>query len=164
MKQPIKLFIAGGTVDKQYHEKTGLLGFDKSNIPEMLKQARSQLFIDVEQLMMIDSLDMTEEQRETIVRRCVEVPEDHIVITHGTDTMTKTGRLIQQTVKDKVIILTGAIRPFAFGSSDGFFNIGCTLAFVQTAKPGVYIVMNGKLFPTDKVEKNTETGIFETID
>ena len=157
----IKILITGGTFDKEYMELTGELIFKNTHVHEMLKLARCRLDVKIRTLMMIDSLEMTDYHRNIILQKCKNSKEDKIIITHGTDTMTKTAKHLGDRIKNKTIILTGALVPFAFGSSDGHFNLGSALAFVQALPPGVYIAMNGKYFPYDKVRKNTITGEFE---
>ncbi len=162
-RQPIRIFVTGGTFDKQYDEVKGCLFFEDSHLSTMLKLGRSRLLVEVRTLMMIDSLEMSAADREIIVEQCRAVPESRIVITHGTDTMAVTGRVLAERVADKTIVLTGAMIPYAFGSSDGLFNLGSALAFVQTLPPGVYLAMNGRCFPAARVHKNTVTGIFEDV-
>jgi len=160
---PIKIFITGGTFDKEYNELNGTLFFKDTHLPEMLALGRSRIDVSITTLMMIDSLDMTEEDRKMIVRHCVESEEDKIVITHGTDTMAETARFIAGHIHNKTIVLTGAMIPYKFGSSDGLFNMGSALAFVQTLPLGVYICMNGKYFSWDNVRKNKSAGEFEKV-
>ncbi len=159
----IKILVTGGTFDKEYLELTGDLIFKNTHIYEMLKLARCKLDAKIRTLMMIDSLEMTEYHRTIILEKCRNSKEDKIVITHGTDTMAKTAKMLGETIKDKTIVLTGALVPYAFGSSDGLFNLGSALAFVQALPNGVYIVMNGRYFNYDNVKKNTITGEFEEI-
>ncbi|MCA9732303.1 MAG: asparaginase [Deferribacteres bacterium] len=159
----IKILITGGTFDKTYNEITGELQFKDTHLPEMLKTARSRLPIIVRNIMMVDSLDMTDTDRQIILNICKKAEEKHIVITHGTDTMEQTARLLGENIREKTIVLTGALIPFAFGSSDGFFNLGSALSFVQALPEGVYIAMNGRYFNWDNVRKNRELGIFEAI-
>ena len=159
----IKIFAAGGTFDKSYNEIEGCLFFKDTHVPKMLKLGRCNLEIDVETLMMIDSLDMSDNGREIILESCKNSREDKIVITHGTDTMVETARVLANSLKDKTIVLTGAMIPYEFGSSDGLFNLGCSLAFVQTLPHGVYISMNGKYFHWNNVKKNKQAGIFEKL-
>lgn len=159
----IRIFVTGGTFDKEYNELTGELFFKETHLPEMLKLGRSSVDVTVRTLMMIDSLNMTDEDRELIVHQCQHAAESKIIITHGTDTMTTTARVLAERIKDKTIVLTGAMIPYKFGSSDGFFNLGSALAFVQTLVPGVYVVMNGRYFPWENVRKNRQTGVFEAI-
>jgi L-asparaginase len=157
----IRVFITGGTFDKEYNELTGQLYFQDSHLPEMLKLGRARLPLEVRTLMMVDSLDMTADDRELIAEHCRAAPEHRIVITHGTDTMAETARAIAASVQGKTIVLTGAMVPYKFGSSDGMFNLGSAIAFVQTLPPGVYVAMNGRAFPADRVRKNRQTGMFE---
>jgi len=140
----IKLFLTGGTFDKEYNELTGELFFKDTHLPEMLALGRCRLDVDLRTLMMVDSLCMTDDDRDVIARSCLKSDVDRIVITHGTDTMVETARVIAGMVSDKTIVLTGAMIPYKFGSSDGLFNLGSSLAFVQTLPPGVYISMNGR--------------------
>ena len=159
----IKIFITGGTFDKEYNELDGKLFFKRTHLPEMLKLGRSGLKIDIVTLMMIDSLDMTDADRKIILENCKKTKEDKILITHGTDTMVETAKVLGNSIKDKTIVLTGAMIPYKFGSSDGLFNLGSSLAFVQTLPHGVYISMNGKCFHWGNVRKNKNTGIFDEI-
>lgn len=159
----IQLFVTGGTFDKEYNYITGELFFKDSHLPEMFERGRCALELDIRTLMMVDSLEMTEEDRGIIVHNCRKSQHQRILLTHGTDRMVETARaLAQAQLTDKTIVLTGAMVPYAFGtSSDGFFNLGSALAFVQSLPPGVYIVMNGRYFDWDKVRKNRQTGFFE---
>jgi L-asparaginase len=159
----ICIFITGGTFDKEYNELKGELFFKETHLPEMLDRSRSTLEVRVQTLMMIDSLQMSEQDRELIIARCRDAKESRIVITHGTDTMEVTARVLAAKVPGKTIVLTGAMIPYKFGSSDGFFNLGCSLAFVQTLPAGVYVAMNGRFFKSDNVRKNRETGQFEEL-
>ena len=160
----IRVFITGGTFDKEYNELDGSLFFQDTHLPEMLKLGRCNLDVELRTLMMIDSLEMGVDERELIVFQCNKSDEDKIVITHGTDTMTETAKILAEKVKDKTVVLTGAMIPYKFGSSDGLFNLGSALAFVQTLPHGVYIAMNGKIFNWDNVRKNKQTGQFEQLD
>lgn len=159
----IRIFITGGTFDKEYNELNGELFFKETHLPEMLQRARSTLDTTVRTLMMIDSLLMTDVDRELICHQVQNAPEEKIVITHGTDTMTVTAKVLAETVKNKTIVITGAMIPYKFGSSDGFFNLGGALAFAQTLPHGVYICMNGRYFNWDNVRKNKRTGVFEEL-
>ncbi len=160
---PIKILITGGTFDKEYDEINGTLYFKDTHVPEMLKLGRCRLDIQIRTVMMIDSLDMTEADRQLILENCKKSPEKKIVITHGTDTMVETAKVLGENIKGKTIVLTGAMIPYAFGSSDGLFNLGSALSFVQALPHGVYIAMNGKYFTWDNVRKNRERGVFEEI-
>jgi L-asparaginase len=163
MSPPIRLFVTGGTFDKEYDEIHGTLEFRDTHLPEMLAMARSRLDVSVRTLMMVDSLEMTDADRELIAHNCSDAPEPHIVITHGTDTMVETARVLAGTVTDKTVVLTGAMIPIAFGSSDGLFNLGGALAVVQVLPAGVYIAMNGRIFDWHDVRKNGDTGVFEAL-
>lgn len=160
---PIKILITGGTFDKEYDEINGTLYFKDTHVPEMLKLGRCRLDTHLRTVMMIDSLEMTNADRDIILENCKKSPEDKIVITHGTDTMIETARVLAQGIKNKTIVLTGAMIPYAFGSSDGLFNLGSALSFVQALPPGVYIATNGKFFTWDNVRKNRDLGEFEEI-
>lgn len=159
----IRILVTGGTFDKEYNERTGQLFFKDTHIAEMLRLGRSRVEVSIRTIMMIDSLEMSEADRALIVQNCVQAEEDRIVITHGTDTMTETAAEIARAVTGKTAVLTGAMIPYAFGSSDGLFNLGSALSFVQVLPAGVYVAMNGKCFPWDRVRKNRERGEFEEI-
>jgi len=159
----IKILVTGGTFDKEYDEIAGKLYFKHTHVPEILQLGRSNLPIDVCPLMMIDSLEMTGEDRKLIVQHCRECVEPRIVITHGTDTMETTAQELGRAGLDKTIVLTGAMVPYKFGSSDGLFNLGSALAFVQSLPPGVYVAMNGRYFDWNNVRKNKASGIFEEV-
>ena len=161
---PVRIFVTGGTFDKTYDQITGRLVFGDTHLPEMLDLGRSRVDVSIRTLMMVDSLDMTDADRELIVRNCRQCDESRIVITHGTDTMVETARALASGLTDKTIVLTGAMVPYAFGSSDGLFNLGSALSFAQALPPGVYIAMNGQCFVWDRVRKNKSTGIFEPLD
>lgn len=160
----IRIFVTGGTFDKEYNEIEGKLYFKDSHIKELLTLGRCKVDYVHTTLMMVDSLEMTEADRHTILDNCRRCPEDKIIITHGTDTMVDTGRVLGTAKLDKTIILTGAMIPFKFGSSDGLFNMGCALGFVQSLPHGVYIAMNGRVFNWDNVRKNRKLGEFEELE
>ena len=157
----VRIFVTGGTFDKEYDELTGRLFFNKSHLREMLELGRSKIDLNISTLMMKDSLEMDETDRSLIADNCLNATEKNIIVTHGTDTMVKTARSIALKNTDKVIVLTGAMIPYKFGSSDGLFNLGAAIGFVQSLKKGVYVAMNGKCFDYDSVVKNNETGEFE---
>ena len=159
----IRIFVTGGTFDKEYNELNGELYFKDTHLHEMLKLGRCKADVQIRTLMMIDSLSMTEEDRQIILHNCKSAAEDRIIITHGTDTMEETAQLLQAAGLDKTIVLTGAMVPYKFGSSDGLFNLGSAIAFAQTLPSGVYISMNGKCFSADRVSKNKKTGVFEDL-
>ena len=162
----IQVFVTGGTFDKEYNYIDGKLFFQDTHLPRMFERGRCTLPIDVKTLMMIDSLEMTDADRQIIAHNCFRAKTDQIIITHGTDTMVETGKYLStaEGLDQKTIVLTGAMIPYAFGtSSDGFFNLGSALAFVQVLTPGIYIVMNGRYFRWDEVRKNKKTGFFEAV-
>jgi L-asparaginase len=159
----IRILITGGTFDKEYNERTGQLFFKDTHIAEMLRLGRSRVEVTIRTVMMIDSLEMTDADRALIVQNCLQSDEERIVITHGTDTMSESATAVARAVSGKTVVFTGAMIPYAFGSSDGLFNLGSALSFVQVLPPGVYIAMNGKCFPWDRVRKNRERGEFEEI-
>ncbi len=160
----IRIFVTGGTFDKEYDEINGRLFFKDSHVAEMLRLGRSAVDVEVRTLMMIDSLEMSDEDRALILHACQTCPEDRIVITHGTDTMSLTARVLgEASLSSKVIVLTGAMIPYKFGSSDGLFNLGSSLAFAQTLSPGVYVAMNGRVFNWNNVMKDKRTGEFREL-
>lgn len=159
----VRIFVTGGTFDKEYNEIHGTLFFKDTHLHEMLALGRCKAEVEIQTLMMIDSLEMTEEERRTILDKCREAREERIIVTHGTDTMEVTATLLGRAGLAKTIVLTGAMVPYKFGSSDGLFNLGSALAFVQTLPAGVYVAMNGKYFPWNNVRKNKSTGEFEKI-
>ena len=161
----IQVFVTGGTFDKEYNYITGELYFRDTHLKEMFDRGRCEVAIDIKTLMMVDSLEMRDEDRAIIVYNCAKTPADRILLTHGTDRMVETARLLAESnIVGKTIVLTGAMIPYAFGtSSDGFFNLGSALGFTQVLPPGVFVVMNGRYFPWDQVRKNRQTGTFEEI-
>ena len=162
----IQVFVTGGTFDKDYNFLNGQLFFKDTHLPKMFQRGRCSLDIDVKTLMMMDSLEMTEEDRNIIVHNCRRTKHHLIILTHGTDTLVETAKYLHQAaIKDKTIVLTGALIPYAFGnSSDGFFNLGSALGFVQTLPSGVYVAMNGRYFDCNNVKKNLRTGYFEEME
>ena len=159
----VKIFITGGTFDKEYDEINGRLYFNDTHLPEILDLGRCDLEVSVRTLMMVDSLEMTDHDRELIKDACHRCEEKRIVITHGTDTMEVTARMLGEAKIDKTIVLTGAMIPYKFGSSDGLFNLGTALAFVQSLPAGVYVAMNGRYFTWQNVRKNRAKGTFEEL-
>ncbi len=160
MAEPIQIFVTGGTFDKEYDELTGRLSFRATHLGEMLRLGRCRLDLRVETLMMVDSLDMTDQQRVTIVDRCRECDADRIVLTHGTDTLAETARALVAARLARTVVLTGAMVPYAFGSSDGLFNLGSALSFAQVLPHGVWVAMNGRALPGAGVRKDRATGVF----
>lgn len=159
----IAILVTGGTFDKEYDEHSGNLFFRETHLKEMLHLGRCRLSTRIEVIMLKDSLEMTARDRARILRSCLDAPEQRLIITHGTDTMEITARYLQGRVPSKTIILTGAMIPYRFGSSDGLFNIGSALAFSQTLPPGVFVAMNGRLFPANRVTKNKKRGYFHLL-
>ena len=157
----IKIFATGGTFDKEYNEINGELYFKETNLFKLLELGRSRIDVQIETLMMIDSLEMSDKDRNYISDQCKKEPANKIIITHGTDTMVETASFLAQKIKDKLIILTGAMIPINFGSSDGLFNLGSALSFIQVLQPGIYITMNGRYFQWNDVYKNKKLGVFE---
>jgi L-asparaginase len=160
---PIKIFVTGGTFDKEYNELNGELYFKKTHLHEMLALGRSQLKVDIETIMMKDSLEMSNDDRNKIVQQCLESDVSKILITHGTDTMVETATLLAKKITTKTIVLTGAMIPYKFGSSDGLFNLGSALSFLQSLPHGIYIAMNGNIFNWDNVKKNKKLGLFQPL-
>lgn len=162
----VQIFVTGGTFDKEYNYLTGELTFVNSNVPNMLKKGRCGIDVEVETLFLKDSLYITDEDRQLIAEACIKSSSDRILITHGTDTMVDTAMFLSSEVllQHKTIVLTGAMIPYTFGaSSDGFFNLGSALSFVQDKEHGVYVAMNGRCFDGHHVKKNYNTGFFEEI-
>jgi len=157
----IRIFITGGTFDKEYNELTGQLYFKETHLQNLLEMGRNKVPVIITTLMLIDSLEMTDKIRMQIMQQCRDCKEDKIIITHGTDTMAETAKLLAKNSMNKTIVLTGAMIPIKFGSSDGLFNLGSALAFVQSLQRGVYVAMNGRCFNGDNVRKNKLTGRFE---
>jgi len=161
--EPIRILVTGGTFDKEYNELTGELFFQSTHTGDMLRLGRCLVEVEIETLMMIDSLQMTDAGRRQILERCASVVEKRIVITHGTDTMAETAAVLGSGLRGKTVVLTGAMVPYTFGSSDGLFNLGTAMAFVQTLGEGVYVAMNGRCFPWDSVRKDRARGVFESV-
>ncbi len=159
----LKIFATGGTFDKVYNEADGSLIFRETHLNNILNDAKSKIDIEIETIMLVDSLYMEDRHRQEILDKCSSCKEDMIVITHGTDTMTETAKLLGEEIKGKTIVLTGAMVPYSFAKSDANFNLGCAIAFAQTLPKGTYITMHGKIFNHDNVRKNKETNEFEMI-
>ncbi|MDO8835512.1 MAG: asparaginase domain-containing protein [Vicinamibacterales bacterium] len=157
----IRILVTGGTFDKQYDEINGRLAFTDSQLPEMLRLGRCMVDVAVRTVMLVDSLEMTDADRELIAQNCQQSPESRIVVTHGTDTLVESAAVVAARVTDKTVVLTGAMVPYAFGSSDGLFNLGSAISFAQVLPPGVYVAMNGRCFAHDRVRKNRKAGVFE---
>ena len=160
----VRLLITGGTIDKVYNQSNGELEFDKTHFTEMVKRSRVEVDLTLEEIMLLDSLDMVDKERDIIVNSCMSCEEDFILITHGTDTMCDTARLIGESNIDKTIVLFGAMVPYAVSNSDALFNFGCALGSLQLLESGVYVAMNGRVLPWDDVEKNRALGVFQYIE
>lgn len=157
----VRILMTGGTMDKHYNELNGELIFTRSTVPEMLAQGRARLSVELQTLMLKDSLDMDDDDRRAIVSACAGCEETRVVITHGTDTMIETAASLAAAVAGKTIVLLGAMVPYRFKNSDALFNLGAAVTAAQTLEHGVYITMNGKVFGHDDVTKNREIGEFE---
>lgn len=163
MTETIAILVTGGTFDKEYDELTGRLFFRETHVAEMLRLGRCNLEMDVRSLMLVDSLDMTDLHRGRILEHCAGIASRRVVITHGTDTMVETAKYLARSIHDKTIVLTGAMVPYRFGSSDGMFNLGCAIAYASTLPSGVYVAMNGRYFQHAEVRKNRILGVFEAL-
>ncbi len=162
-EEAIRILMTGGTIDKEYNPLSGELMFSKSHLSNMLNQVKCKVRFILEEVMLKDSLQMMREDREEILKKCINYLEDKIIVTHGTDTMVETAQVLGSDVKGKTVVLVGAMIPYAFGASDALFNLGCAFSAVQALKQGVYITMNGKIFHWDNVRKNKESGEFEEL-
>ncbi len=158
----IRLIITGGTIDCQRKEGTHYF-FGETHLPQMLQQARVTVKTTLQVLFLKDSLHTTDEDRHAILQACIASPEDKIVITHGTDTMHLTAKVLGEKIKDKTIVLLGAMIPYNQPNSDALFNLGCAMASVQILGTGVYVTMHGRIFSWHNVRKNRESGLFEPI-
>ncbi len=158
----IKIITTGGTIDKIYFDQKSQFEVGESQISEMLQEANITFEYEVESLMQKDSLEMTAEDRQIIYQRVVTTPQQHILLTHGTDTMLNTAQTLQD-IPNKVIVLTGSMQPARFRFSDAIFNIGFALAAVQTLPEGVYVAMNGRIFDSTRSRKNVDKNRFEEI-
>jgi L-asparaginase len=162
MKQPtkIKFFAVGGTIDKVYFDRLSTYKVGEPGVSEILREANVSFEYDCESILRKDSLNMTEKDRQTVFELVDAEEARHIIITHGTDTMVKTAKRLKQ-IKGKVIVITGAMQPALFKSTDAEFNIGAAVAAVQLLTDGVYIVMNGLVLDPDRVRKNRKLHRFE---
>ena len=160
----IQVFVTGGTFDKEYNYITGELYFKDTHLSEMFDLGRCTVEIDIKTLMMVDSLEMTEADREIMSHNCRRAATDKILITHGTDGIVETaGFLANANISGKTIVLTGALNPARFQNSDAVFNIGCAIGAVQVLPPGVYIAMSGRVWDPAKVRKNRDANRFEPV-
>ena len=160
----IRLYITGGTIDKVCNQTNGELEFNQTHFPEMLSRARIEVEIKTEILLFKDSLDMDDNDRKLILKSCVECKEERILITHGTDTMCETAKLLGLNLRNKVVVLFGSMVPYTVNNSDAFFNLGCALGSLNLLDPGVYVAMNGRTLPWNDVVKNRSLGVFQSPD
>jgi L-asparaginase len=154
MSRPfIRIITAGGTIDKIYFDAKSEYQVGEPNVQIVLNEFKMSFDFTVESVVKKDSLDMTDEDRETIAQAILSKPCECVMITHGTDTMVETAAYLasHEASKGKTVVLTGALAPAMFRSSDATFNIGCAITAVQTLAPGVYVAMNGRVFPYDTV-------------
>ena len=156
----IRIFSTGGTFDKIYHDALSEFSIGEPMVPELLAEARLALPWSLESLLRKDSLELTDDDRALIRERVAACSETHVLITHGTDTMTQTAECLQD-IAGKVIVLTGAMQPARMRASDAPFNLGLALGALQCLPPGVYIAMNGQVFRAGQVHKNRDAGRFE---
>ncbi|WP_374284815.1 asparaginase domain-containing protein [Novosphingobium sp.] len=163
-QQPILVLTTGGTIDKSYFDALSEYQIVESGIPALLREARVALPFRVVELMRKDSLDLTDADRELIAAAAREAPESRIVVTHGTDTMTDTAKVLAAAVPGKTVVLTGALSPARFAETDAPFNLGMAFACAQVAAPGVYIAMSGEVFDGLKVRKDRAAGKFVSDD
>lgn len=159
----ITIFTTGGTIDKVYFDAKSDYEVGEPLIGEMLREANVAFDFTVETLFQKDSLDLTEADRAVIVDTVQAAAGEHIVITHGTDTMVQTAQAIEAAGTGKVVVLVGALNPARFRGSDAVFNIGFAMAAVQTLASGVYVAMNGRVFTPDRVRKNRAANQFEAV-
>jgi len=161
----IKLFITGGTIDcERVDPDTEKYVFLETHLPEMLKQAKNRIAIELEVLMLKDSIYMTDSDREKILSGCKSCKENKIIVTHGTDTIVETAQVLGKNIKEKTVVLLGAMIPFNQENSDALFNLGSAITAVQLLPKGVYITMNAKIFSWDNIRKNKEFQEFEELD
>ncbi len=156
----IRILTTGGTIDKVYFDAKSTYEVGEPQIGEVLERARVAFEYSIRTLCQKDSLDLTDEDREQIHRAIREDDCGRFIVTHGTDTMTRTAEALRG-IDNKVVVLTGASQPARFNDSNAIFNIGCAVAAVQTLSPGVYIAMSGRVFRAGHVRKNTDSGRFE---
>ena len=159
----IKVLITGGTIDKAYKELTGELSFTETHMVDMFNRGRCMADTLSEVLFLKDSLEMVDSDRGFILDKCLSCDEQHILITHGTDTMAQTAKFLAEKIKDKTVVLFGSMIPYSVDNSDALFNLGVALSAVQLKKPGVYIAMNGRVFDFDQVKKDKSLGIFTEV-
>lgn len=159
----LRLIATGGTFDKHYNELNGTLGFAESHLPEVIKRSRMTVPVALDVLPLLDSLDMGDADRQRVLAACQAAGENAIVIVHGTDTMRETAAVLGAADLGKTIVFTGAMIPYAIANSDALFNLGFACGVAQTLPAGVYVAMNGQVFPWDNVTKNRSAGVFQNL-
>ena len=159
----LRLIATGGTFDKHYDELNGVLGFSESHLPAVLKRARMTIPVELQLLPLLDSLDMQDADRQRVLEACQAAGEKAIVIVHGTDTMPQTAAVLGAAALGKTVVLTGAMIPYEIANSDALFNLGFACGVAQTLPAGVYVAMNGQVFPWDNVTKNRAAGVFQQL-
>lgn len=162
--QPIKIFTTGGTIDKVYFDAKSSYEVGEPNIARVLAELPLDLDYSVTSILRKDSLEMTPADRNMVIAAIQDAEERQIIVTHGTDTMVETAKALQEVIEGKTIILTGALEPALFKTSDAMFNIGCAIAAVQSLPPGAYITMNGRIFKSGNVIKDVARSRFVTLD
>lgn len=159
MTEPILIVTTGGTIDKVYFDAKSRFEVGASVVGRLLEGAHVHVPYEILGLMRKDSLDLTDADRDAIHDAIATRPETRVVVTHGTDTMTRTGEVLA-TLRERTIVLTGALAPARFAETDAVFNVGMAIAAVQTLDHGVYIVMNGQVFRADQVTKDRQQNAF----
>jgi L-asparaginase len=159
----LRLIATGGTFDKHYNELTGVLGFSDSHLPDVIARTRMTIPVALDVLPLLDSLDMQDADRQRVLASCQGAPEQAIVIIHGTDTMRETAAVLGSAKLAQTIVLTGAMIPYEIANSDALFNLGFACGVAQTLPHGVYVAMNGQVFPWDNVTKNRTAGVFQQL-
>ncbi|HEU4851806.1 MAG TPA: asparaginase domain-containing protein [Telluria sp.] len=159
----LRIVATGGTFDKHYNELTGVLGFSESHLPAVIARTRMTVPVELDVLPLLDSLDMQDEDRARVLATCQRAQEKSIVIIHGTDTMRETAAVLGAANLGKTIVLTGAMIPYEIANSDALFNLGVAVGVAQVLPAGVYVAMNGQVFPWDNVQKNRSAGVFQTL-
>jgi L-asparaginase len=159
----LRLIATGGTFDKHYNELNGVLGFAESHLPEVIKRSRMTVPVALDVLPLLDSLEMGDADRERVLTTCRAAAEKAIVIVHGTDTMRETAAVLGAAGLDQTIVLTGAMIPYSIANSDALFNLGFACGVAQVLPAGVYVAMNGQVFPWDNVTKNRSAGVFQGL-
>ena len=157
----LRILATGGTFDKHYDELAGKLGFGASHLPQVIARSRITVPVALQELALLDSLEMQDDDRQCVLDACRQASERALIIIHGTDTMRETAEVLGAAKLDKTVILTGAMIPYEIANSDALFNFGFACGVAQMLPPGVYVAMNGQVFPWDNVQKNRAAGVFQ---